>query len=91
MTDISSDSDDYITELKENWNIFGLPFELSLNKTDVVVDDMSWNDAVSAGIINDYVFGWNQAGQSYYFADTFIEGQAYWLYAYQDCMLKREA
>lgn len=87
--DIFSDSDAYITKLKDNWNILGLPFELNLNKTEVLVDGISWSDAVSLGIINDYVFGWNQVGQTYDFADTFMPGQAYWLYAYQPCKLKR--
>lgn len=87
--EITSDSDKYITELKENWNIFGLPFEYTLNKTDVLVDDMLWSEAVSSGVINDYVFGWDSTAQTYNFADAFSPGKSYWIYADQQCTLKQ--
>ncbi len=86
---ISSAPDNYITELEENWNIVGVPYDQPVNKTDILVNDISWSDAVTAGIINDYVFGWDRSGQSYTFSDTFIPGYSYWSYAYQPCTLKR--
>ncbi len=81
--------DNYITDLEDVWNIVGVPYDQPVNKTDILVNDISWSDAVTAGIINDYVFGWDRSGQSYTFADTFMPGYAYWMYAYQQCTLKR--
>ena len=91
IENISITPGDYITELEAGWNIFGVPYNQSVNKIDLLVNDTSWDDAVSAGIINDYVFGWDRSGQSYSFADTFEPGYAYWVYAYQQCKLKRAA
>ena len=81
--------DDYITDLEQGWNIVGVPHDQPVNKTDILVDDSSWDDAVTAGCINDFVFGWSRTGQSYYFADMLMPGYAYWVYAYQSCTLKR--
>jgi len=77
--------DNYITNFEADWNIVGLPFDQPVNKNDIIVNDISWDDAVTAGIVN----GWNRAGQSYNFADTLMPGYAYWMYAYYTCILKR--
>ena len=86
--------DDYITDVKSGWTVIGSSCDYPLEKESIIVNhngtDYNWTDAVTAGIINDYVFGWDRSGQSYNFADTFIPGYAYWLYAYQECTLKRE-
>jgi len=83
--------DGYITSLKENWNIVGLPNNIPENKSDILVNydgiDYSWSDAVSSGIINDNIFGWNDVGQGYTFSDMFEPGYAYWMYTYYDCTL----
>lgn len=78
----------YITELKTNWNIISIPYSQHLEKTDLLVDDVSWYTAVSNGWISDYVFGWNSVGQSYEFSNLFEPGAAYWLYSYLECHLK---
>ncbi len=87
--------DNYITDAEQNWNIISVPYNQSVNKMDIIVEymgtDYMWADAVTAGIISDYVFGWNRGTQSYNFADTFMPGYSYWLYAYQPCTLKRVA
>ena len=90
IVDIHNDYGTYITTIEEGWNIMGIPYYIQVDKTDVQVDDESWNTAVSSGWISDYVFGWNPLAQSYEFTDTFDPGQAYWLYAYQNCVLKRQ-
>jgi len=77
--------DDYITDFEAGWNIVGLLCDQPFNKTGILVNDTSWDDAVTAGMINDYVFGLYRLGQSYNFADTFMPGYAYWMYAYQPC------
>ncbi len=92
---VSLTSDNYITNLETNWNIVAVPHNESVDKTNITVNyggsDHTWADAVSGGIINDYVFGWDRNTQSYNFADTFMPGYAYWMYAYQPCTLKRTA
>ncbi len=85
----STPSDSCITEVKSNWNIISIPYYLDIEKTDLLVDDVLWDTAVSNGWVSDYVFGWNELGQSYVFSDVFEPGQAYWLYSYQECQLKR--
>jgi hypothetical protein len=56
---------------------------------DLLVDERIWSDAVTSGIISDYVFGWDRNTQSYIFTDTFEPGESYWIYAYQPCVLKK--
>jgi len=89
VENITITSDDYITGLEADWNIVGVPHDQPVDKTNILVNDISWADAVTAGSINEYVFGWDRTGQSYNFADTFMPGYAYWVYAYQPCVLKR--
>ena len=82
-------SDNYITNVKSGWNTVSIPYNQPINKTDILVNDSSWPDAVIAGFIDDNVFGWDGTIQTYYIATTFSPGYAYWLYAYQPCTLKR--
>ncbi len=85
--------DENITDLEQGWNIVGVPHDQPVGKQDVIVDYngaiYNWADAVTAGIVNDVVFGWDRGTQSYNFADIFEPGYGYWLYAYQPCTLKR--
>jgi len=73
------------------WNFISLPFNQSSNKTDIIVEyadvNYTWNEAVTNGYINDYVFGWSRTTQSYAFANTLEPGYGYWLYAYEPCEL----
>ena len=84
--------DNYITDLDTDWNVVGVPHNESLDITSITVNygdiDYIWANAVTGGIINNFVFGWNRSGQSYNFADTLMSGNAYWMYAYQPCTLK---
>jgi len=93
VENISIISTSYITELETNWNIMGVPHNQSVDKTNITVNyggtEYSWANAVSGGIISDYVFGWNRNTQSYIFVDTFEPGYSYWMYAYYNCILKR--
>ena len=90
---ITTTYDDYITDLKTNWNIVGLPDDENVSKTNLVIhygaSDYIWSDAVTAGYVSDFIFGWNRGGQSYIFANALEPGYAYWLYTYQACTLKR--
>jgi len=88
----SISSDEYVIHLEENWNVVGMPQNQSVNKINITVNynsnDHTWAEAISDGIINDYIFGWSRAGQSYSFIDTFEPGYSYWIYACQQCTLK---
>ena len=81
-----------ITQVKTNWNFIALPFNQSINKTEIMVTmnnvTYTWTDAVAAGIISDYLFGWDRNAQSYHFANTLEPGYGYWVYAYEACELK---
>jgi len=79
--------DNYITNLEVGWNIFSIPYNQSISNTNILVDNVPWYNAVANDWISGYVFGWNKIGQLYVFSDTFEPGKAYWLYAYQDCVL----
>jgi PKD repeat protein len=89
IENIIIDTDDYITSIELGWNSIGIPYDQPVNKVDLLVDDVEWNTAVANLWVNNYIFGWNRAGQYYDFADTLLPGHAYWLYAYQPCVLKR--
>jgi parallel beta-helix repeat protein len=82
--------DDFISVLEPGWNIIGVEFDYAVSKYDILVDGRIWSDAVSDSIISNYVFGWDRITQGYTFTDTFHPGNAYWVYAYQPCILKRE-
>lgn len=81
--------DDYITEIQAGWNIMSIPSNLSIVKADLLVNNDSWDTAVNNSWVSDYIFGWNAISQSYVFSDIFTPGKAYWMYAYQNCVLKR--
>ncbi len=87
---VSTHFDDYITVVSDNWNMMSVPDNENLSKTDVIVDGFTWDEAVTNSLVSDFIFGWNPSSQSYVFSETFEPGNAYWLYAYQPCMLKRE-
>jgi hypothetical protein len=81
--------DPYGTYLEVGWNVVGLPFDQEMGKIFLYVNDTHWNIAVSNGWISDFVFGWDKDTQSYVFSDVFEPGQAYWVYSYIPCTLKR--
>ena len=81
--------DDFISYLEPKWNSVGIEFDYEINKYDILVNGVPWSEAVSDGIISDYVFGWNRNTQSYIFKDLFEPGNAYWVYSYIPCTLKR--
>jgi hypothetical protein len=83
----------YITDVEQKWNIISAPYNESINKADILLKylgtDYSWSDAVSMGLVSDFIFDWNRTLQYYDFTDALEPGYAQWLYAYQPCMLKR--
>ncbi len=93
VDEVTTPEDFLIADVGTYWNLFGLPFDQTVDKVDVVVRydnvDHTWNEAVTDGIVVNFVYGWNAAIQSYQFANTFNPGYGYWLFAYQPCRLKQ--
>jgi len=90
-------SDNYITEIKQNWNGLGIPSyqQLSLGNLNISYDGLyyNWSEATDPGnlIVDPVVFFWNSSIQTYqYLVDVSAlinPGSGYWIYAYYDCMI----
>jgi hypothetical protein len=78
-----------MTIVESGWNIIGNPYGQIIEKSVILVNDSLWNISVAAGLVDDTVFGWNPMIQQYYIATSLNPGEAYWLYAYDICILKR--
>jgi PKD repeat protein len=78
-----------ITMVKEKWNIIGIPYDVPIDKNDIEINGIIWEDAYSFGVIDNHIFGWNRYTQRYYSADILLPGEAYWLYTYQPGILDR--
>jgi len=85
-----SQSGELITNLSVDWNLMGLPYNVSVNKNDLVVyyNEVyySWQDAVSADIVMDHIFMYDV---SYWPSDVLDPGEGYWMFSYYDCALIR--
>ena len=83
----------HITDLQDSWAIMGMPYNSTIVKASVNVTNNSieytWDDAVSAGIILGFVYGWDSTSQLYALCDSFVPGRGYWMYSYYDCVLKK--
>ena len=86
-------TDNTITELQNDWNLIGSPFNTPFSKNNVTIEwnntNYSWSDAINIGLITNVFYSWNGTIQSYEISNTFEPGKAYWLYAYQPCVLKK--
>ena len=89
ISNVSFLPDTFITELDANWNTIGFPHTHQINKTELTVDNIPWNDAVSSHMVSDYLFGWNRAGQYYEFSDALQPGGSYWLFSSQIYVLRQ--
>ena len=97
VENISATSDDFITDLNQKWNIIGVPSLQTTNLSDLIVNyldtDYNWTEAtdpVNGPIVDPNVYGWSRIMHMYIpVADTLEPGYAYWMYAYEDCTLKR--
>jgi predicted metalloenzyme YecM len=93
-------TDTYITPLKTKWNIVGVPAGVSLNETALIVRydnvDYNWtqattnNNPTGGPLILKFIYGWDRVtSQGYFISTTLDAGYCYWIYAYQQCVLKR--
>jgi len=94
------DLDNYITDLKTDWNIIGIPFDDNVEKQNLTIlyngTIYSWENATTANneegepLILSFIYGWNAGSQNYETCDVLLSGRSYWMYAYYDCMLTRD-
>jgi len=88
---VSTDSDSYISDVNASWNIVGIPSTYSVEKVNLTViyngSEYNWDEAVSNGTVNNFIFGWSRTWQSYTFNDSLEPGHCYWIYSYEDCTL----
>lgn len=77
-----------ITIVLSGWNSLGINGDYILQKQDInLIKDLieyNWNDAVTQGYVNNYLFTWNAVNQLYEFSTELTPGSAYWLYATTD-------
>jgi len=82
----------HISNLMNDWNIMGVPYNDTIAKTSVNVTnnsvDYTWNQAVSNNIILGFVYGWNTSDQLFELCDDFSPRRGYWIYAYYNCILR---
>jgi hypothetical protein len=95
---ISATTNDFITNIGQKWNTMGIPFDQSVDKTNLTLQyngtDYNWTEATDPAncpIIDSFIFGWNRglSGQTYQAVDVLEPGYSYWMYAYYDCTMKK--
>jgi uncharacterized repeat protein (TIGR01451 family) len=95
---ISVVSDNYVTDLGVKWNAMGVPYDQSVDKTDLIFHyngtAYNWTEAIDPAngpLVDAFIFGWKRgpSGQTYQAVDSLKPGYSYWMYAYYPCTLKR--
>jgi len=90
-TNNDKDENEFLTSLEEGWNLVSLRYDTIIDKENLTVNkggiDYSWNDAVTAGIINNYIYKWDATCQMYNFASSTDPSIGYWIFAYTPCQL----
>jgi len=81
-----------ITQLLEGWQIFSIPLQYQIQKTDVIVvydgTEYTWQEAISNNLVVNYLYGWDRENKQYYSAsDTLEPGFGYWINSYVNCTL----
>ena len=78
-----------ISDVSSGWNFVSLPFNESVNKTDLVIryneSEYTWQEAVNNSIFLGYIYLWNRSIQNYELTDILDPGYGYWMYSYNDC------
>jgi len=93
ITSKINDDDDLITDLFEEWNLIGLPFNRPVGKNNITIayngTDYNWQQAVDNGIVLGFIYRWVDTTQDYVLTDVLIPGKGFWIYAYYSCVLKK--
>ena len=82
-----------ITYLNKNWSMVGLPYDSALNKEDIIVNydgfDHTWSQAIADNVLLQFIYDWDTVNQYYLFSDALEPTYGYWMFAYQECTLKK--
>lgn len=82
-----------ITTLKPGWNLVSMPYKKTIDKNTLTIkygdEKYTWSEAVENNIILDILNGWDRDNQEYYVLESFEQGHGYWMYANQECVLKK--
>jgi hypothetical protein len=91
--------DDFISMLLPAWNMIGIPGSQGCSCDDMVVwygeSPCNWTEATSNAnpsgslLIDGNLFAWDRSAQAYDIHTSVLPGNAYWLYSYETCILKR--
>jgi hypothetical protein len=81
-----------ISNLQNPWNIVTIPFNETVDKSDLIVShqgiDYTWQEAVSNSFVLDFIYSWSRdAPQHYELVSTLQPGFGYWVFVYDDCIL----
>jgi VCBS repeat-containing protein len=84
-----------ITQLKTKWNIVSVPFNQSVDKSDLIVSydsvNYTWEEAVNNNIVLEFIYNWDRNDpQHYELTDILEPGYGFWIYSYQNCTLLAE-
>ena len=87
------DRDDivFLTPLEIGWNLVSPRYDVTMHKENLSINyqgsDYIWADAVSMGLVNNFMFMWDATNQMYNFASTTDSSFGYWIFAYEPCQL----
>jgi hypothetical protein len=80
-----------VLSLQHQWNLISFSSNVSVDKTAIQVlynfTNYNWTEAVSNGIVLNFLYGWNKTNQSYSLEDILKPGDGYWCWAYYSCTL----
>ena len=86
-----ADDDTMLSILSSGWNMISIPYCQSFDKSGILVsndnDTYTWSEAVTLGIVDNNIFGWDATNQTYLISDIMDPYLGYWLYAYESCIL----
>jgi hypothetical protein len=92
VSSITNNEEDFITSLFNQWNLFGLPFDKTVAKNNLIITyngtDYTWQQAVDNDIVLGFIYGWIGSTQGYNLIDELLPGNGFWIYAYYSCFLK---
>ena len=80
--------------MKTGWNALGVPVDETIHKDELIFvyagSDYNFTEAASAGIIVPFIYSFDRTLQYYDEVVDMNPGYAHWIFAYHDCVLKRE-
>ena len=81
----------FFTSLESGWNLVSLRYDATVYKQNLTVNydgiNYTWADAVSAGLVSNFIYKWNAVVQMYTFADSTDPSLGYWIFAHEPCQL----